>query len=87
LTLLTVSLVYACAPKVEVPVAPTSLASAYLSTEYSDAANVRSQLAYGTTKLADTPNAVSPEQAKTLIPLWQAVIYEHRQRRVTTLKL
>lgn len=74
LTLLAVSLIYACAPKVEVPVAPTSLASAYLSIEYNDATNIRSQLAYGTLKLADTPNAVTSEQAKTLIPLWQAVI-------------
>lgn len=68
LTLLAVSFVYACAPTVEAT--PTSLASTYLSIEYSDAANVRSQLAYGTLKLAD----VTPEQAKTLIPLWQAVI-------------
>lgn len=72
LTLLAVSLVYACAPTVEAT--PTSLASAYLGIEYIDAANVRSQLAYGTLKLADTPNAVTPEQARTLIPLWQAVI-------------
>jgi hypothetical protein len=68
LTLLAVFFIYACAPTVEAT--PTSLASAYLSIEYSDAANVRSQLAYGTLKLAD----VTPEQAKTLIPLWQAVI-------------
>ncbi|MBI5961884.1 MAG: hypothetical protein HY863_00280 [Chloroflexi bacterium] len=67
-TLLVVSFVYACAPTVEAT--PTSLASAYLSIEYSDAANVRSQLAYGTLKLTD----VTPEQAKILIPLWQAVI-------------
>ena len=71
-TLLAVSFIYACAPTVEAT--PTSLASAYLSIEYSDAANVRSQLAYGTLKLADTPNAITPNQAKTLIPLWQAVI-------------
>ena len=71
-TLLIVSSVYACAPAVEAT--PTSLASAYLSIEYSDAANVRSQLAYGTLKLADTSNTVTAEQAKTLIPLWQAVI-------------
>jgi len=70
--LLIASLLYACAPTVEAT--PTSLASAYLSLEYSDAANLRSQLAYGTIKLADTPNAVTPEQAGTLIPLWQAVI-------------
>jgi hypothetical protein len=68
LTLLAASLVYACAPTVEAT--STSLASAYLSIEYSDAANIRSQLAYGTLKLAD----ITPEQAKTLIPLWQAVI-------------
>jgi hypothetical protein len=73
-TLIAVSLIYACAPKVEVETVPTSLASTVLSIEYSDAANLRSQLAYGTIKLADTPNAITPEQAKTLIPLWQAVI-------------
>ena len=74
LTLLAVSLVYACAPTAEIETAPTSLASTYLSIEYSDAANVRSQLAYGSIKLADTPNTITPEQAKTMIPLWQAVI-------------
>ncbi len=68
LTLLAVSLVYACAPTVETT--PTSIASTYLSIEYSDAANIRSQLAYGTLKLTN----VTPDQAKTLIPLWQAVI-------------
>ena len=73
-TLIAVSLVYACAPKVEVEIAPTSLASTVLSIEYSDAANLRSQLAYGTIKLADTPNAITSDQAKTLIPLWQAVV-------------
>jgi hypothetical protein len=67
-TLLVVSSVYACAPAAEAT--PTSLVSTYLSTEYNDAANIRSQLAYGTFKLTD----VTPDQAKTLIPLWQAVI-------------
>ena len=71
-TLLVVSSVYACAPTVEAT--PTSLASVYLSIEYSDAANLRSQLAYGTIKLADTPNAITSDQAQTLIPLWQAVV-------------
>jgi hypothetical protein len=52
----------------------TSLAAEYLSSEYADAANLRSQLAYGTLKLADTSNAVTAEQAKTLIPLWQAIV-------------
>ena len=71
-TLLAVFFVYACAPAVEAT--PTSLASAYLSVEYSDAANVRSQLAYGTIKLADTANAITSDQAQVLIPLWQAII-------------
>ena len=73
-TLIAVSLVYACAPKLEVETVPTSLASTVLSIEYSDAANLRSQLAYGTIKLADTPNAITSDQAQTLIPLWQAVV-------------
>ncbi len=71
-TLLITSLMYACAPTVEAT--PTSLASAYLSSEYTDAANVRSQLAYGTIKLEDTSNAITAEQAKAMIPLWQAII-------------
>jgi hypothetical protein len=74
LTLLAVSLIYACAPTVGVEPTPTSLASTYLSIEYSDAASVRNQLAYGTLKLDGTANAVTLEQAKTLLPLWQAVV-------------
>jgi len=74
LTLFAISLFYACAPTSEVETAPTSLASTYLTVEYSDAANIRSQLAYGTIKLAETSNAITPEQARALIPLWQAVI-------------
>ena len=71
-TRLITSLMYACSPTVEAT--PTSLASAYLSSEYTDAANVRSQLAYGTIKLAETSNAITAEQAKAMIPLWQAII-------------
>jgi hypothetical protein len=67
--------VAACAPAAEtVPAAPTSIAGGYLTIEYTDAANLRSQLAFGIIKLAGTPNAVTTEQAKTLIPLWQVVI-------------
>lgn len=73
-TLLAAFFIYACAPTAEVETVPTSLASTYLNIEYSDAANIRSQLAYGTIKLANTSNAITPDQAKTLIPLWQAVI-------------
>lgn len=55
-------------------VEPTSLASAYFSIDYSDATNIRSQLAYGTIKLADTSNPITYEQAQSLIPLWQGII-------------
>ena len=69
-TLLAAFFIYACAPTAKVDNVPTSLAPTYLTIEYSDAANIRSQLAYGTLKLTD----VTPEQAKILIPLWQAVV-------------
>ncbi len=69
------TLVAACAPAAEpTAVAPTSVAGEFLSIDYADAANLRSQLAYGIIQLNGTSNAVSAEQAKTLIPLWQAVI-------------
>lgn len=71
----TASLLFACAPAAETtPAAPTSSAGEYLTTEYSDAANLRSQLAFGIMLLDGTTNAVTPEQAKTLLPLWQAII-------------
>ncbi len=69
--------VYACTPQTqieEVEATATSLASTYLSTEYTDAASVRNQLAYGTLQLDGTANAITPEQAKTLLPLWQAIL-------------
>jgi len=53
---------------------PTSVAGSSLPTDYTDAATLRNQLAYGIVKLDGTPNAVTAGQAKTLIPLWQAVI-------------
>jgi len=77
LTLLTVltALLFACAPATDVtPAAPTSVAGEYLTTDYGDAASLRNQLAYGIMKLDGTANVVTPEQAKSLIPLWQAII-------------
>jgi hypothetical protein len=69
------SLVAACASSSEAePAAPTSIAGTYLPTDYTDAASLRSQLAYGIMKLDGTTNAISAEQAKTLIPLWQGII-------------
>lgn len=53
---------------------PTPYAAAYLSTEYADAASLRNQLAYGTLQLEGSQNAVAAEQAKTLLPLWQAIV-------------
>ncbi|MBN1449577.1 MAG: hypothetical protein JW963_01055 [Anaerolineales bacterium] len=77
LTILVVSasLLVACAPAAEITIiAPTSIAGEYLTTEYTDAANLRNQLAFGIMNLNNTPNAVTPEQAQTLIPFWQAII-------------
>jgi hypothetical protein len=77
LTLLALSslLLFACAPAADTtPAAPTSIAGEYLNTDYADAASLRNQLAFGITKLDGTPNAVTPEQATTLIPFWQAIL-------------
>lgn len=72
---LSASLLFACAPAAETtPAAPTSIAGEYLTIEYADAANLRSQLAFGIMNLDGTSNAVTSEQAKTLVPFWQAVI-------------
>ena len=63
------------APSVSVNDAtPTPLAAAYLSTTYPDATNLRNQLALGTLKLEGTANAITAEQAKALLPLWQAIV-------------
>ncbi len=51
-----------------------AVAGDILSIEFADAANLRSQLAYGTMKLEGTPQTVSSEQAKSLLPLWQAML-------------
>jgi hypothetical protein len=67
--------IVACAPAAEtVPAAPTSIAGEYLTTDYTDAASLRNQLAFGIMQLDGTANAVMPEQAKTLIPFWQGII-------------
>lgn len=74
-SLLLIFAIAACAPAAETtPTAPTSIAGGYLSTEFADAASLRNQLAYGILQLDGTPTAVTPEQAKTLIPFWQAII-------------
>ncbi len=47
--------------------------SAYLDTSYPDALPASSQLALGTLLLEGTENAVTPEQAARLLPLWQSL--------------
>jgi len=69
-----VLLASACAPSASTTTEPTSVAGAYLNTEYDDAANLRSQLAFGIIKLANTAVPVNQEQAQQLIPLWQGII-------------
>lgn len=73
-TLLVFSLT-ACVPAAaETPATPTSVASVYLDTEFTDAASLRNQLALGILKLDGTPQAITPEQAAILLPLWQATL-------------
>jgi hypothetical protein len=61
-------------PVVAVASTPTPFAATYLSTEYADAASLRNQLAFGALKLEGAASAVTPEQARTLLPLWQAIV-------------
>jgi hypothetical protein len=53
---------------------PTPLSATYLKIDYADATSVRNQLALGTLKLEGTANAITAEQAKALLPLWQALV-------------
>jgi hypothetical protein len=55
-------------------VTPAPSSATYLKIDYADATSVRNQLALGTLKLEGTANAITAEQAKTLLPLWQAVV-------------
>jgi hypothetical protein len=57
---------------VEEPVSG-SYTSAVLGTSYEGALSVPNQLMLGTLLLEGTEHAVTPEQAKTLLPLWQAL--------------
>jgi len=47
--------------------------SVSLNTEFEGALDISGQLALGTLQLEDTEHAVTGEQAKTLLPLWQAL--------------
>jgi hypothetical protein len=51
----------------------TGYTSTVLDTSYEGALPASSQLALGTFDLERTENAVTPEQARALLPLWQAI--------------
>jgi len=51
-----------------------SFVSPNLDTSYEGALAVRNQLSLGTLELDGTPNAITPEQAEILLPLWQALL-------------
>lgn len=46
----------------------------YFSTEYPDATNTRNQLGYGTILLTSSDLPISAEQAKAMLPFWQAML-------------
>lgn len=72
LWMIIVGLMTACAPAATPsPETPTAPANEYLSIDYTDATNLRSQLALGILRMDGTPNAVTPEQAHIMMPLWQ----------------
>ena len=51
----------------------STYSSAVLDASYEGALPASSQLALGTFELEDSTQAVTPDQAKTLLPLWQAI--------------
>ena len=58
--------------------------SSILNTAYDQALPVSSQLALGIYRLEETGDAVTPEQAKALVPLWQALQSESLQSEAET---
>ena len=54
------------------PAAPADYSSAALPASYENALPASTQLALGILRLEGAPQAVTPAQAKTLLPLWQA---------------
>jgi len=68
-------MITACAPAVAAAV-PTSISqvSSPLVIDFADAASLRNQLAFGTLKLEETALAITSEQARALLPYWQAIL-------------
>lgn len=70
-SLLLVLALSACAAAGAVPTSTAEVSG--LNADYSNALPVEMQLAVGTLKLQDTPNAVDVQTAGQLLPLWEAV--------------
>jgi hypothetical protein len=77
LTLVALIALSACSSAPAAPAASTTTqdtyASSALDTSYEGALAVRNQLALGTLQLDGTANAITADQAKTLLTLWQAL--------------
>lgn len=77
LLVVTVVALAGCGGAEATPAAEESVGETYtsevLDTSYDGALSASNQLALGTLELEETDNAVTPEQAKSLLPLWQAL--------------
>lgn len=77
LTLVALIALSACSSAPAAPAASTTTQDTYtstaLDTSYEGALAVRNQLALGTLQLDSTANAITADQAKTLLTLWQAL--------------
>lgn len=66
-------LLASCSGTAATPPTSDTYLSPNLPTDYEGALAVRNQLALGSLELIQTDSAISAEQAKTLLPLWQAL--------------
>jgi hypothetical protein len=77
LTLVALIALSACSSAPAAPAASTTAQDTYtsanLDTSYESALSARNQLALGMLQLDGTANAITPEQAKSLLTLWQAL--------------
>lgn len=71
--LLSAILIASCGTNATAPTTSDVYTSSSLPVDYENALPVRNQLAIGTMKLDGTAQAVTPDQAKTLLPLYQAL--------------
>ena len=62
-----------CASATETTSTSDTYVSVNLPVDYESALSARNQLALGSLNLDGTPNAITPDQAVVLLPLWQAL--------------